>query len=491
MNEENGKLSRPAGRYFHIAVIFVLSFSVYINTFQNQFNYDDYPTLLENRAVTEPDVAAVLSGSRPMRQLTFIIDYKLFGRNPAGYHIENALFHAVNSVLLYRLLALLSFGTAGAFAASLLFSVHPINVEAVACIANRKELLALLFILLSGIYYIKAVSFRSGLIRNLTAAFVFYAAAVLSKQTAAFLPFMLIAYDYLFLKKEERVLGRLVIPLSLVIVLLSLYSRGLPDTVRPYEGMTDNGRPITFKESLFTAVTVFPLNLRYLALPFQLSADHTIMVVSGLSPAIILSLFVIAGYLAVLFASRRLKAVPFSLLWIVIFLIPTSNLIPGTSYFFAERYLYIPSVGFVALAGMLFEARRWRRASNALLILIIIVLSCLTVMRNAAWRDESTMAEDTVRKSPRSVFARNNYGNVLLMKGDMEGALREYEAAFRLNPTRPESLYNLANIYYVKGKKMEALRMYRSFLEVWKGDEGIGNAVKDRIRALESEGEGG
>lgn len=479
-------MSQPAGKSFHIAAIFILSFSVYINTFQNQFNYDDFPTLLENRAVTDADVTEVIFGSRPMRQLTFIIDYKLFGRNPAGYHIENALIHAVNSVLLYRFLALLSFGTAGAFAASLLFSAHPVHVEAVACIANRKELLALLFILLSGIYYIKAVSFKSGLVRNLAAAFVFYMAAVLSKQTAAFLPFMLIAYDYLFLKKEERVLGRLVIPLSLVIVLLSLYSRGLPDTVRPYEGMT-GGRLVTFKEALFTAVTVFPLNLRYLALPFQLSADHTITIVSGLSPAIILSLFVIAGYLAILFASRRLKAVPFSLLWILIFLIPTSNLIPGTSYFFAERYLYIPSVGFVALTGMLFEARRWKGASNALLILIIVLLSCLTVMRNTAWRDESTMAEDTVKKSPRSVFARNNYGNVLLLKGDMEGALREYEAALRLNPTHPESLYNLANIYYVRGKKREALGIYRSFLEVWKGDEGIGNAIKDRVKALESD----
>lgn len=484
--EENGKLSQPAGRYLHIAVIFILSFSVYINTFQNQFNYDDFPTLLENRAVTGPDVTAVLFGSRPMRQLTFMIDYKLFGRNPAGYHIENALFHAVNSVLLYRLLALLSFSTAGAFASSLLFSVHPIHVEAVACIANRKELLALLFILLSGIYYIKAVSSKSGLIRNLAAAFVFYTAAVLSKQTAAFLPFMLIAYDYLFLKKEERVLGRLVIPLSLVIILLSLYSRGLPDAVRPYEGMTDNGRLITFKETLLTAVTVFPLTLRYLALPFQLSADHTITVVSSLSPALILSLFVIAGYLAVLFASRRLKAVPFFLLWILIFLIPTSNLIPGTSYFFAERYLYIPSVGFIALTGMLFEARRWRGASNALLILIIFIFSCLTVMRNTAWRDESSMAEDTVRKSPRSVFARNNYGNVLLMKGDVEGAFREYEAALRLNPKRPESLYNLADIYYIKGRKKEALGIYRSFLEVWKGDEEIGNAVKDRVKTLEA-----
>ncbi len=468
-------------KVLHIGAVFVFSFLVYINTFQNQFTYDDFPTILENRAVTESDVTGVLLGSRPMRQLTFMIDYELFGRNPMGYHVENALLHAIISILLYRFLLLLSFSTSVALSSSIVFSAHPVHVEAVAGIANRKELLSMLFILISSICYIKAVSLRFRRTTNLLASLAFYIIAVLSKQTAAFLPFILVVYDYLFIERKERVLARLAIPISLLIILLSLYSRGFPDIERPYAAN------VTIKEAILTAISVFPLDLRYLAIPVQLSADHTIMIISGASLPLMLGLSTIAGYIIISLVVLRYDRMTFFFLaWIVTFLIPTSNLIPGTSYFFAERYLYIPSAGFSAILGRLFDFTRPKKVLLIPMFLIILAFSYLTVLRNTVWKGEGTLWEDTVRKSPRSVFAHNNLGNVYSLKGDYERAESEYEVTLRLNPVHPESLYNLGNIYYNTGRLDMARERYKSFLKVWKGDKRIGMAIKDRVRSLEA-----
>lgn len=475
-------------RYLHIFIVFTLSFAVFVNTFQNDFTYDDLPTILENEAVAKGDMSAVLQGGRAMRQLSFMIDYKLFGRNPLGYHVENAFLHAVNSVLLYEFLSMLSFGIPSALIAALVFAIHPIHVEAVAGIANRKELLSLLFIFLSSMSYIRAVGAKteSRRVWSLAGTFLFYLIAVYSKQTSALLPFLLMSYDFSFLRKEERIIGKAALPLIVIMVSYISYRFVLPAVVSFYSN--PETMKISYWHILLTAVSVFYLDVRYMLFPLQLSADHTVRFVYAVgTPLFIVSLSAIAGYFAAIVISfRRSNGVFLMLMWMSLFLLPTTNLIPGLSYFFAERYLYIPSVAYSALSGRLLETVNKTLLAATVLFLILLPFSYLTVSRNTVWRNEESLWSDTIKKSSRSIFAHNNLGNVYYVKRDFEAAAGEYEAALALFPEHPESLYNLANIYYMGGDREKALQKYKLFLKVWKGDERIKMDAVIKVKNLES-----
>lgn len=478
-------------RYPYRLLVFVLSFVVFINTFQNDFTMDDNPTILENKAVTGADIIEVLSSSRAVRQLSFMIDYKIFGNNPLGYHVENALLHAINSVLLCELLVILSFSATSAFTAGLIFAVHPIHVEAVAGIANRKELLALLFILLSTICYVQAAreKYRQKKVAWSIAAIFFYIIATFSKQTAALLPFVIIVYDYTFIDKKNRLIGKIALPLTICISIYIIYDIIYPSLIRFFS--KPETMNVSYKQIILTVISVFSFDLKYLTLPFQLSADHTIELVKNISsPIFIVSLLLLTSYcLAAWLSFKHAKPAFFVMAWVVIFLLPTVNLVPGISYFFAERYLYIPSVGYAALMGRLFDvasdAKRGSSLSIVLLCLTILLFSYSTISRNAVWQNEFTLWKDTAYKSPKSLSAHNNLGNVYYLKGEFKGAINEYEEALRLNPDHPESLYNLGNIYYETGDKDKALYKYKGFLRVWKGDKQIQQEVASKVQSLE------
>lgn len=439
------------------------------------------------------DLGEILRSGRAMRQLSFAIDYKLFGLNPAGYHVESALLHSINCILFYQVMTLLLFGAPAALAASLIFAVHPVNVEAVAGIANRKELLALFFILLSFACYLRAVA-TAGLLKKsllLSITLLFYILAFNSKQTAFLFPVVLIAYDYSFLDREKRLAGKAAVPLLFFVFLFIIYYifRFIPDFVKL---MAD----AKYWNLFLTDLSVIFWDLRYLLFPIQLSADHTIYKVHRLyNPFLLASLLIIISYCVAVHASfSRDRRFFVMLLWIPVFLLPAMNLIPKSSYFFAERYLYIPSMGFAAciglLLGRLFRPSFDRRViSWAMVIIIILLFSSLTIMRNEIWFNEASLWEDTVKKSPRSFAAHNNLGNIYYLKGNLTGAVVEYEKALNIYPEHPESLYNLANIYFEAGDKVRASSYYNSFLKVWKGDKNKEVEVREKLRSLSSTGD--
>lgn len=476
--------------YLYMAITFVASFVVFVNTFQNDFTYDDFPTILENKAVKRGDVVDVLSGSRAIRQLSFLLDYKLFGNNPFGYHVENTLLHAINSVLLYRFLVIISFSAANAFVAALLFAVHPVHVEAVASIANRKELLALMFIFLSMICYMRAVRTMMLLDRYilLSVSLFFYITAILSKQTAALLLLAIVAYEYTLLDAKERFIGKLAAPLMAALLSYLAYKFAYPFFMSFYSIPETMG--IRYDHIVLTIISVFYFDIKYLIFPIQLSADHTIKFIYNFNePLFIIALSLLICYcILALMSFKRDKLVFFMLLWIIIFLLPTVNIVPGVSYFFAERYLYIPSAGYAAIIGRLLNGiiPEISFRKQTAIVSVLLLFSYLTVMRNTAWRDEGTLWKDTIRKSPRSIFAHNNLGNVYFQKGDLDAAQHEYKKTLELFPNHPESLYNLANIYYIQGDKEKAIDKYRLFLRVWKGEEALKIEVIAKINSLES-----
>jgi tetratricopeptide (TPR) repeat protein len=161
---------------------------------------------------------------------------------------------------------------------------------------------------------------------------------------------------------------------------------------------------------------------------------------------------------------------PFALLLILFPLLPVLYIPSLSENVFAERYLYLPSVGFVILLSYVFvEIDKYRKAwplSAAIIITILVLYSAGTVKRNPAWFDEYTFWTDTVKKAPQSSQAHNNLGNVYYKNGLGEQAIIEYQEALRIKPDNQEALYNLGTVYHHKGMLDEAIGFYKKAIQL-------------------------
>jgi len=189
------------------------------------------------------------------------------------------------------------------------------------------------------------------------------------------------------------------------------------------------------------------------------------------------------------------------LAWLALAWLPASNLIPIRGYVVAERFLYLPSVGFCialagAAAGVVAVGGRWRGALGATAAALLLTLGGLAVAQMGIWRDPRTFYEGLVRLNPDSALAHNNLGSVYLGLGEEERAAREFGEALRLHPGHPGALNNLGILAQRRGDLAEARRFYREALaarpnqaEVWNNLGTIHEAEGDLARAAAAYGE--
>jgi 4-amino-4-deoxy-L-arabinose transferase-like glycosyltransferase len=183
---------------------------LFANSFGNDWTYDDFSVVVNN-----PDIRSLkgfLGNSirgRPIREITYLFDYMLFGLNPYGYHIQNIFWHGLNACLIFALVLRLGGDKAVAWISSLLFLAHPVTVEVVASIGHRKDSLCLAFCLSSFLAFIEAYQpFRKKVIW-LVLSFVLSLVAYHAKENALALPFIFIAYKISFLFENNRILHKI------------------------------------------------------------------------------------------------------------------------------------------------------------------------------------------------------------------------------------------------------------------------------------------
>ncbi|MEE9614218.1 MAG: hypothetical protein V3W31_04595, partial [Thermodesulfobacteriota bacterium] len=353
-----------------IIVLFMVSSVVYLNSLPNGFVYDDLPQVVQNPRIQDPSslpdifLTDVWSFSgrnasnyyRPVMYLIFTADYHLFGLNPLGFHLTSVLLHAGVTVMVFLITSFIlgspsraqggtendaspaAGGRGTAFFAALLFATHPVHTEAVAWVSGVPELSFTLFYLLSFYFYIRED--RPGL------SLVFFLLAALSKETALTLPLVMAAYDRCFGKG---------------LAFYSLLKRYLPYlavaalyfAVRSY--VVGGLAPVNVHAGLSAYeqfINVFPLfaqHLGKLLLPMNLNVTHTFHPISSmLEWRGILSLFAAAAFMAAVWLlMRRSPTAAFGLLLVAVPLLPALYIPALGEHAFAERYLYMPSVGFV------------------------------------------------------------------------------------------------------------------------------------------------
>ena len=481
----------PASRF--ILIIAAVSCLVYFNALSNDFVYDDYPQIVENHALRDlgnlprvfaEDVWSFMGGGqsnyyRPLMHATYMLNYALFGLNPWGFHLVNILLHASVSVLVFftscKLFAMSRLQTSDlllSFIAALLFATHPIHTEAVTWIACLPELSFTLFYLWSLYAYMGAVQGEHVISRSrYSLSLLFFVLATLCKETALTLPLMLVVYDYCSARNSYnplRHVQRYVPFLTAAVLYLAMRSFVLSGFA-PLKRHSD----LTAYEYF---INIFPLFARYLEkliLPLDLKVFYVFKPISSLLTAsgavsLGLTLFFIV---AAIIAARKNRLVFFNLLIIAVPLLPVLYIPALGDNTFTERYLYLPSFGFVFLAALLIGwlIDRKPQVAKGLLAVVLIVAafySVATVQRNMVWKNELSLWLDAVKKEPEGATPHNHLGAAYIEVGNSAKAFAQFQIALRINPEYPDAYTNMGLLYYNMNQVDRALEHFHKALQL-------------------------
>lgn len=468
---ETNKIFFP--HYIAAIIIIILGFLAYHNSLKNVFLFDDKQLIIDNFLIKDfshiKDIFTTqlfhASGEnsnfyRPIQSLFLMVNYKIWGLKPFGYHLSNILIHIFNAVIIYFLILSISKKQTIALTTSFLFCVHTVLSGAVNYIAASSDLLSALFFLLALLAYVVYRTKRHSLIL-LVSSSLFFIFALLSKEAAIILPLILLLYIHSFCEKRDKYKNNIwvyfiiaAIYILLRLTVLNFKEGGMADTSTGYF-------PLHIR--LFTMAKVLMIYIRLLIFPIGLHMEWSITpATSFVQDEVFLSavaLLIIGIFIRVLFSTSRLKF--FAIMWFFIALIPYANIYP-IAYFLGQDYLYIPSVGiFMLVAIYLFESVKksvfYKCVGIGMLSLAMIFYSILTIKRAEIWADPVKLYTEVLRYSPDNVKARINLGAVLEKKGLHAEAIDLYKEAAKIDPNRTRTITNLVSLYYNKGMYNEAL----------------------------------
>ncbi len=481
-------------------LIIGISVAIYANSINVPFVFDDSQNVAFNEHIQLQDLswdgiyAAAFrspSPSRPVANLSFALNYYFSDDGfLRGIHVVNILIHVANGLLVYFLcLTWLSFASgkseqdtelatlvarhrAVALVSALLFVVHPVQTQSVTYVVQRMTSLSVMFYLIALMLYF-AGRVRWGRPKCYlwwTASLVAWGLALGCKQIAITFPLVVILSEWLLVSKSKiapRVDYRrwfwffvpVIVGVTIAFVLFCFLLGW-----NPIEELTSHfsKREFTTVERLWTQarVVVFYLSLLFFPYPSRLNLLHDIfppineLVVLG-TLASVLILVVILGWGA--YFSRRQPLLAFCIFWFFIQLLIESTVIPLEMVF--EHRLYLPAVGvflFMAAIGDLIGGC-WRSRYFGAVTIVLLLLACGTVTRNAVWRDVIGLWTDVISKSPNEPRSWNNRGKAYMALGAFEEARRDYETAMERSEKFVEALNNLGNLFVELEKKQTAI----------------------------------
>ncbi|HEX2501007.1 MAG TPA: BTAD domain-containing putative transcriptional regulator [Methylomirabilota bacterium] len=429
----------------------------------------------------------------PLAWLTFALDYLVWGMNPTGYHLTSLVIHAAATAVLYLVARVLitravrvtaGAATAGAATAALLFAVHPLRVESVAWATERRDVLSGLFFLLTVLAYVRSTA-ATGTRRRwlLAASVVAHLAALLSKSITITAPLVLLLLDIYPLRRLSVPGGRRP-PGPAVRVLGEKAPHALLSAAQAlvtYQffraDFGEVGRLLSWREGLprvllslwfYPWKVLVPLDLSPL---YEAPVDPSLADPSVLRAAAGVVLITVLAWLL----RRRCPGIAAAWASYIIMLAPVAGVVSLGYHLTADRYSYVPCLGFSILAGggvaaaldaaAHRPARRWLApAVLGLTMGAVIVLGVLTWRQAEAWRDTTSLWRQAVRATPGCVICHVNLGHQLLEGSAADAALGHFHRAIALQPGRAATYRSLGLALEATGRRAEAIHAYREGL---------------------------
>jgi tetratricopeptide (TPR) repeat protein len=518
--------------------LFLLTLWVYLPALQHDFfMLDDEKYVRTNPQVQQGLTAEAVrwafttgcfSNWYPLTWLSHMLDCQFFGLQPRGHHLTSLLFHSINTALVFLLLRIMTGAVWRSLFVALLFGLHPLHVESVAWVAERKDVLSTFFGLLTLLAYARyaqcVTSDQSqpvaGTEKNAPAlawsrftfhvsrfywlALACFALGLMSKPMLVTLPFVLLLLDYWPLDRWRRQgFGKLVIEkapffvlmaASSVVTFLVQKSGGAMEALADVS-LVDRGENALVSYARYLGKLFYPVNLTFY--PYS----------GGWKPATVLLAGLLLLGLSILAFQRRQRQ-PYLLtgwLWFVGTLVPVIGLVQVGAQAMADRYMYLPSIGlFIMVAWGAWQwTRRWRHQAVTLTVVAVMVaLGCLALTRRqlSYWQNSETLFrhaiaitennceahqhlgyvlklqrrfdeaitqfKEALRLEPNRVVAHTYLGDSLVLSGRMDEGVRELETAIRLDPTYADAHYFLANALSMQQRDDEAIREYEEAIRL-------------------------
>lgn len=403
-----------------------------------------------------------------------MLDCQLHGLNAGWHHFTNVLLHCLAVVLLFVALERMTDALWRSAFVAAVFAVHPLHVESVAWIAERKDVLSALFFMLALLAYLHYTRTPS-IGRFLTVELV-GALGLMSKPMLVTLPFVLLVLDYWPLGRFEthrsntaRRLLQLVLEKIPLIALSAVSSIVTFLAQRGAIGWTEQ-LPVSARIS--NALVAYVVYIRQMLWPARLAVFYPHPENRLPVWEISLALIALIGITAAAFVFR--KKAPYYVtgwLWYLGMLVPVIGLVQVGWQGHADRYTYLPQIGlYIAATWALTDlTRSWRFqriALGAAAVAIVSALSCLAWLQTSYWRDSETLFTHALAVTSNNDVALNNLGIIFLDKGQLDDAIFKLQAAIELRPENAPAHDNLAKALLRKGQVADAMVHYRKFLEL-------------------------
>lgn len=463
-------------------------------------NFDDHIYVTENPGVQE---GLSLSGIKwawttlyagywqPMTWMSLQLDYQLHGLSPGGYHLTNLLLHVINVVLLFLILLRLTGERWPSALVAALFAIHPLHVESVAWVTERKDVLSTLFWLLALAAYLAYVR-RPDLRRYLLVVLAFVL-GLMAKPMVVTLPIILLLLDYWPLGRLliSRTRGAAPTQLSLrqaIVEKLPLFAVAvgfgiLTVIAQGQAGAVVSKEDISVTTRLGAALLGYASYLGKVVWPHRLAVFYPHPLQSlGWGQVAFAGLLLIAISTLVAWNARRRPYLLVGWLWFVIVMFPVSGVLQSGDQLMADRFTYLPNIGlYLMLAwGLGDVVLRWPAAKNGVVVLASVALiACLILTRKQVnyWHDSVALWNHTIAVTDNNFRAHQNLGYALAKQGKPQEAVKQFNRVLEIRPGFPPAHFNLGVILLNHAKTPEELQeAARHFLAALQGDPTMAEA---------------
>jgi len=447
-------LSAPTLKNWHLLLPAILSVIILLPALQNGFTYwDDHLYVSENADIRNLSsipgfFSEYLMGNyHPLVPLTYTLEYAIWGLSPWGYILVNILLHGLNIYLVGLLAWKLSKKVSVAVFTALAFGLHPLHVESVIWISERKDVLHTAFLL--GALHCWWAWIQSPNAKNYIATLVLFLLACFAKGQSVVFPLLAILLGWWAVQKVELKF-KLIIP-YIPLFIISLLFGIIAIFAQQAEGAVRTQHTFRFPDNILAASWGFLFYLWKCFLPWRLSAFYPYPPIDKAYPVYFWAmppLVIIVGF--VIFRIRKIyPELVWGLLFYAFAIFPVIQLLPVGRALTADRYFYVPSIGL--FFGLFYFLEKHIVINKKLLqqglLIIILGWSVFTFNRIHVWKNTESLFRDVLKSFPNESVALNNIATMHAMRKEYDQALIYYEKTIAVNPHHIESVYNIGVVY--------------------------------------------
>jgi tetratricopeptide (TPR) repeat protein len=456
---------------------------LYAPALRNSFvNYDDSDYVTSNshvlQGITLQNIVWAFGTDNPaanwhpLTWMSHMLDVQLYHLNPAGHHLTNVLLQTLDVGLLFLLLQVITGSPLRSAAVAALFAVHPLNVEAVAWIAERKSVLCLFFMLLAMLFYVWYAK-RPGPARY-ACVLLLFACALMSKVMVITLPFCLLLLDYWPLQRLvlSDVPGQASFPWKrfsalvaekVPLFLLAAAAAWMTLLIHHKDKALAVGMPLSWR--LKNAIYSYAVYLGKAIWPSHLAVFYP-HPKGSLSPTVVLlAATILVVISAAVWRFRARKYLMFGWLWFLGTMFPMIGVVQSGRQGMADRYAYIPFIGiFIAVIWLLSEGAARIRLKESVTLAgfaaVFFAYLCVTEIQIGYWKNSYTLFAHALAVTKNNGIAQNNFGAALMARGEPQLAEPHFLAAVQLIPDEASAHYNLGLTLQLEGRLNEAALEY-------------------------------